>query len=230
MIATSDAPSTRPADIAAEFDAWAPSYETGRLARWYQAQGALALQHARVPANGSVLDVGCGTGWTLRQLARSRPDLSCLGIDLSRRMIETAKEYAEADRLDQVQFERCDWESPSAREIGIHDLIICLSAFHYFGDPAAALTRMRKALRPGGQLLIIEREAGGSMLTSMWGTVHQLLLRDHVMFRSSADLRSLISDAGFLDGEVVARIRRLLWCGKFYTSLVLLQAGAHPPE
>ncbi len=55
-----------------------------------------------------VLDVGCGTGQTTREAARAAAAGSALGIDVSARMIDRAREIAQAEGLRNVTFERAD--------------------------------------------------------------------------------------------------------------------------
>lgn len=214
------------ATIAALFDAWAPTYDTGRLSRWYQAQGALALDRLQLPQGGTVLDIGCGTGWALRRLAEQRPDITGLGVDLSGVMISTARAAAQNEGLRNLCFHHIDWEGAQSTLAESYDAVLCISAFHYFSHPAQALGRMRSVLRPGGSLLLVERAMEGSLLTWAWDVVHRRLIRDGVAFASSRTLRALMEDAGFVEVRNLARINRLFWKNKLYTSLVLIEARA----
>lgn len=60
--------------------------------------------HALAPAGGTVVDLGCGSGQCLRYLARRRPDLRLLGIDLSKEMVAAGdamlREHSLADRVE----------------------------------------------------------------------------------------------------------------------------------
>src|SRR5919108_6474715 len=53
-----------------------------------------------------VLDIGCGTGQTTRQAARTARAGSALGVDVSATAIERARKLARADRLGNVTFQR----------------------------------------------------------------------------------------------------------------------------
>jgi SAM-dependent methyltransferase len=74
-----------------EFDAKAELYEANRLAPWYQAQGDHVLEHLSLQPADVVLDVGCGTGHLLRQVARTFPDVTGIGVDIAPKMIEVAR-------------------------------------------------------------------------------------------------------------------------------------------
>ena len=52
-----------------------------------------------------VLDIGCGTGLTTRDAARAAAPGRVVGVDVSERMLERARELTEAERLDNVAFE-----------------------------------------------------------------------------------------------------------------------------
>ena len=55
---------------------------------------ALRVLQQWVPPGGSVLDLGCGPGWSSLFLARAGFDV--VGVDISERMIEIARERAGA--------------------------------------------------------------------------------------------------------------------------------------
>ena len=56
-----------------------------------------------------VLDVGCGTGLTTREVGRLAAPGTVVGIDISERMVERARELTAADRLENVSY---DWATP----------------------------------------------------------------------------------------------------------------------
>ena len=215
--------------IAAEFDAKAPTYETYRLAPWYKAHGEAILAALDDPGDGAVLDIGCGTGWLLRRIARSFPAARGIGLDLSGVMVETARHKAAAAGLDRLDFVKADWESPDAERLpGLSgkriNAIVCANAFHYFGDTEEAVAKMFRALAPGGELVLLERAKERSLLTLIWDVLHRFLIRDQVRFYSSSELTELICGAGFSNVEVKTKIKRWLWHNKFFTSVVLISA------
>jgi SAM-dependent methyltransferase len=101
-----------------------------------------------------VLDVGCGTGQTTREAARMATAGSALGVDLSARIIDRAREFAQAEGLRNVTFERADAQ--------IHrfppkqfDLTISRFGTMFFDDPVAAFANIGRALRPAGRLVMM---------------------------------------------------------------------------
>ena len=81
-----------------------------------------------------VLDIGCGTGQTTREAARTATAGSALGVDLSAQMIDRAREFAQAEGLRNVTFERADAQVhrfPPKR----FDLAISRFGTMFFDDP-----------------------------------------------------------------------------------------------
>jgi cyclopropane fatty-acyl-phospholipid synthase-like methyltransferase len=90
---------------------WSPYWSWG-----YRYLSALELVFERLQAANlkSIVDVGCGDGRLLRELAQRRPDVATLGIDYSERAISLAKalnpgiEFAASDIVTQAPGRRFD--------------------------------------------------------------------------------------------------------------------------
>jgi SAM-dependent methyltransferase len=107
-----------------------------------------------VRRHDQVLDVGCGTGQTTREAARMATAGSALGVDLSARMIDRAREFALAEGLRNVTFERAD--AQVHRFPPKHfDLTISRFGTMFFDDPVAAFANIGRALRPAGRLVMM---------------------------------------------------------------------------
>ncbi|KAB2685298.1 MULTISPECIES: class I SAM-dependent methyltransferase [Brucella/Ochrobactrum group] len=62
-----------------------------------------------VPKNGTVLEIGCGTGRNLVKTAEHYPDARLFGIDISAEMLDTARRAAERAGIEsRVRLERAD--------------------------------------------------------------------------------------------------------------------------
>jgi SAM-dependent methyltransferase len=210
-----------------EFDAKAPGYESNRLAGWYKAQGDAVL--AEIPSiSGMVVDVGCGSGWLLRRIVERNPQAIGIGIDLSGQMIRMAQEYRQAEGLDRLTFVHGDWEDSGARarlKKALHrpvSLVVCVSAFHYFREPGAAIHAMHELLGEGGRILLLDRALDGSIGTVVWDLLHRYLIRDGTRFYRTRELVTLLEESGCHDVHVLRRINRLFWNGKMHTSLALI--------
>ncbi len=197
--------------IADEFDALAARYESYRLAPWYKAHADEILRHVPAGLAGPVLDVGCGTGYLLRRLAKRHPGIPCTGIDIAPNMIGQAVHLAGREGLNDIRFICSDWETLDFDALAQHpfELAVCANAFHYFANPESAARKLFDALDEGGTLLVLERDRSGSLLTSLWGWLHRHVIRDHVQFHDEKALAALLAEAGFERVETVARVKRL---------------------
>ncbi|HET7722497.1 MAG TPA: methyltransferase domain-containing protein, partial [Acidimicrobiales bacterium] len=70
--------------------------------------GEALFRAAAVRPADTILDIGCGTGSSTRQLARLAPSGSALGVDLSTKMLERARAVAEREGLTNITFEQAD--------------------------------------------------------------------------------------------------------------------------
>lgn len=117
----------------------------------------------RLRAGIDVIDVGCGRGRALLQLAESYPHSTFVGYDLSREAIEYARKRAANAGVTNVRYEVADAarlaEWVEARSV---DLALTFDAVHDQGDPAALVAGIRRALRDDGVYLAQDIDASSS--------------------------------------------------------------------
>ena len=105
-------------------------------------------------AEGHALDIGTGPGVIPIMLAARVPGLRLTGVDLSKPMLQKAREAAEeagvADRLD---FRVGDAKSLPFSEQSF-DLVLCNSLLHHLPAPLALLNEISRLVRPGGAILL----------------------------------------------------------------------------
>jgi len=111
-----------------------------------------------VQLHDHVLDIGCGTGQTTRQAARTARAGSAAGVDISAPAIERARELARAERLRNVTFEYANAQVHRFPP-GHFDLAISRFGTMFFDDPGAAFANIRRALRPAGRLVMMVWQA-----------------------------------------------------------------------
>jgi ubiquinone/menaquinone biosynthesis C-methylase UbiE len=107
------------------------------------------LRHLPAPC-GHALDVGCGTGILSRLMARRCERV--LGLDLSPNMIRLARERSSG--YANIDFEVADAMERSLPQ-GHFDCIASVATLHHL-PLAGALERLKRALRPGGVLLVLD--------------------------------------------------------------------------
>ncbi len=98
----------------------------------------------------NILEVGCGTGLLGQQFVDDQNYL--LGIDTSEGMLEVFnKKFEKNERVASMLL--------NLEEQSIHeqfDLILSSMAFHHLKEPAAMIKKLKKNLRPGGVLAVID--------------------------------------------------------------------------
>ncbi len=101
---------------------------------------------------GTILDIGCGPGWTSRFLARAGHKV--VGVDISERMIEIARERSARENAS-VEFRVGDMEF---LDVGRYDFdgALFFDCLHHCPAYGEALKRAWAHLRPGGHLLLLE--------------------------------------------------------------------------
>lgn len=121
--------------------------EQDRYDRMLAPFGARLLETAAVAPDGRVLDVGCGTGATTCDAARTAARGHAHGVDISRSMVEAARERARREGLTNVDFDVADAQTHAFDP----DFDVAISRFGvmFFDDPIAAFANLRAALKPG---------------------------------------------------------------------------------
>jgi SAM-dependent methyltransferase len=132
---------------------------------WVENQADLDAIHADIndvlvaacaPVAGeAVLDVGSGAGATSLTLARAvAPGGHVLGIDISKPLVQRARERAVAVGLENVAFEVADAQDHRFAEAGF-DLVTSRFGVMFFADPVAAFANIAAAMRPGGRMVFV---------------------------------------------------------------------------
>lgn len=130
-----------------------------RVAPFYDSlEGVMELRAAQWRSDlwsevteGDVLEVGVGTGKNLRfHPARAR----VTAIDIAPKMLERARRRAEIEGSP-VVLERADVQALRYPD-GSFDVAVATFVFCSVPDPVLGLRELRRVLRPGGRLLLLE--------------------------------------------------------------------------
>jgi ubiquinone/menaquinone biosynthesis C-methylase UbiE len=128
---------------------------------YFQTLCQLPLWHRTVvqalrPQLGStqILDVGCGTGNLLVDLARSGAS-SLAGVDLAPKILDVAREKLSAAHTD-ADLRVADAEDPLPWPAVSFDVVTLTGSLHHFYRPLEVLREIYRVLRPRGTLLIVD--------------------------------------------------------------------------
>jgi len=148
---------TDPRTVGDHFDHWAPSYdgEIRRMVPRYEEihDTLLALLALRPPAR--FLDLGSGTGYTLRRVLEAFPQAMAVGLDVSNEMLDRAR--LRLDGLeDRVVLRASDIARPEID--GSYDAIVSILAVHhlYADEKRHLFSRIWEHIEPGGVFLLAD--------------------------------------------------------------------------
>ena len=98
-----------------------------------------------------IVDLGCGPGLWLRDVAALRPDATLAGYDRDAKMLDAARSLG----LKHAKWHSADVGAPDfALKPDSCDVIGAHFFFHFFADPRHLLATMHAALRPGGSFVM----------------------------------------------------------------------------
>ena len=218
-------PQPSPAEITNYFQTLEQDAPAGDLERDYQycrkavlAQVATAIQARKSP--GSILDVGCATGFFLNTFFTGWERAA---LDLSPRKAELAKRGGTRVRVGDLFSARFPCAS--------FDVATLLDAFYYVRDPQSTLAEFRRVLKDDG-ILALEMALATTYIWRRTGLVGRLLgeaalleASDHLFEYTPRALSLLLHKCGFIVDDIVTlpancqerRLRDILW--RTYSSL-----------
>jgi len=115
-------------------------------------RGALSLG----VTEGFSLDLGTGPGYVSLEVARRRPGLRMVGLDLAAHMVERARRNAARAGLDGRGF----WPQGDGHQLpfadGSFQLVMSSFALHHWCDPLCVLNEIARVLAPGGRYYVAD--------------------------------------------------------------------------
>ncbi|MFO0951060.1 MAG: class I SAM-dependent methyltransferase [Isosphaeraceae bacterium] len=117
------------------------------------------LDALKIPEGATVADVGAGVGYTSVRIARRvGPKGTVYSTDIQPEMIRMLRENIREQEINNIKPILCTATDPKLPE-GKVDLIIMVDVYHECSAPATTLKGLRKALKPGGRLVLVEFRA-----------------------------------------------------------------------
>src|SRR5712692_3973935 len=124
-----------------------------------QAMGGPLAERSDVATMDSILDLGCGPGQWVRDLAFEHPQIEVTGIDISQIMIDYARAYARVQKLNNAVFKVMDITGPLDFPDNSFDLVN--GRFIAFLSPEKwpqLLGECLRVVRPGGTIRLTEND------------------------------------------------------------------------
>jgi ubiquinone/menaquinone biosynthesis C-methylase UbiE len=155
------------ASIARTYDRWAPDYDR-RWCRYTDVTLGVLLDHLVLDRSPDIFDVGCGTGTLLASLRARAPQAHLLGVDVNSAMLRIAR--AKLEGMAVALCHGTAYHLPVADQSV--DVVTVASVVHYLKRPSIACAEVRRVLRPGGTLVMVDYVPRGG-----WGSVMDGLIR-----------------------------------------------------
>jgi ubiquinone/menaquinone biosynthesis C-methylase UbiE len=177
------------------------------LPLWSANFGQLLLEHVPLRAGMTALDVGCGTGFPLLELAQRLGPCSIVhGLDPWLAALVRADRKRRQAGVGHAAVSAGDAARMPFRNAAF-DLVVSNLGLNNFADPRASLAECRRVLRADGVL---------ALTTNLVGHMHELYdvfaevvedrakLDAHIHHRATVEsLRALLEDCGFTVTHVV---------------------------
>jgi len=182
-----------------EFNRWAEAGEGPKMEHHHLDITEKTIRRMNLRPGERVLDLGCGSGWATRLLARivsEGPDGfgQVIGVDVSDEMIRVAR--AESKDFDNIMFV---WGSATQIpwEENFFDKVLSVESFYYYPDQERALAELFRVMAPKGRLFILINLYKDNPYSLQW--VDKLKVPVHV--RSAAEYVELLQKHAFENVE-----------------------------
>ncbi|MDY0387084.1 MAG: methyltransferase domain-containing protein [Methanolobus sp.] len=186
--------------------------ESVRLSNQANTLEELLHSDTKYPANSKVLEAGCGIGAQTVILSWNSPEAKITSIDISENSLNKARERAAKEGVKNVEFRvESIFYLPFEDESFDH-AFVCF-VLEYLKEPVQALANLRRVLKKGGTITVIEGDHGSCFFhpktddaVKAWNSLIEVQARlggDSLIGRQ---VYPLIKKAGFTDIAVSPRI------------------------
>jgi ubiquinone/menaquinone biosynthesis C-methylase UbiE len=185
------APSS-PADqkLQQEFNQWAAAGRGDEMEDHHSdiTDQTLALMDIQ-PAD-RILDLGCGTGWASRRMARVAAKGEIVGLDVADEMLKRAE-------VTSSEFKNIRYVWGSAEKIPANDSyfskVLSVESFYYYADQGKALDELSRVMAAGAKLFILINLYKDNHYSLRWVSE----LKVPVQALSEAEYKALLEKHGF---------------------------------
>jgi len=182
-------------------------YPTGKRGRYVARQmnqsheplTQWGLSKVEISSNDVILDVGCGGGKTLGQLAQLAPLGKVFGIDISPDMVKYSKEVnKELIAQNRVKVVEGSVEKMSFPD-DYFDLVTAVETYFFWSNFRDAVREIRRVIKPGGKLLLVNE----MLKNGMYEVKNAKLIEEtHVHLITLQEIQNAMYSIGYADVQV----------------------------
>lgn len=207
---------------ATRFDQWADTYGEDRISSWFSFYQSMAMSKLNLAEEVGFLEVGCGTGWAVREVAKQLKFGQACGIDISPNMIEKAKSQTLKEK--NIAFQVANAEAIPYPDESFSS-ILCTCSFHHYQNPVRALSEMKRVLRKDGSIVILDSARDVSFPIWLQDRWRRYFEKSHVKYYKMTEMKALVAKTQLkLIGEIIT-ISKFMDHKKVFTGLMLLKCG-----
>lgn len=151
------------------------------------------LKLVNIQDGWTMLDVGCGGGFTIRRLLKRSKDAQVYGIDISEESVAKAKKV-NADVLEKQVFVTLGSAEKLPYDDAKFDLVTAVETVYFWPNLPGCLQEVHRVLKPGGKFAILVEVVDSD---SKWTSVVEGMTA-----YTPEQIKSLLDDAGFAQTEI----------------------------
>ena len=177
-----------------EFNQWAQAGRGDEMEDHHSDITEQTIALMDLQSGDRILDLGCGTGWASRRLARIAPEGEVVGIDVADEMLRRAEQASAG--MKNVRYLWGSAENIPAQN-NYFTKVLSVESFYYYDDQGKALDELRRVMAPGGRLFILINLYKDNHYSLRWVSE----LKVPVQARSEPEYIALLQQHGFKQVE-----------------------------
>jgi ubiquinone/menaquinone biosynthesis C-methylase UbiE len=183
-------PSQADQKLQQEFNQWAAAGRGDEMEDHHSDITDQTLALMDIQPSDHILDLGCGTGWASRRMAKVATAGEVIGLDVADEMLRRAEQTSSG-------FKNIRYVWGSAEKIPADDKyfskVLSVESFYYYADQGKALDELRRVMAPGAKLFILINLYKDNHYSLRWMTE----LKVPVQGLSEAEYKALLEKHGF---------------------------------
>jgi ubiquinone/menaquinone biosynthesis C-methylase UbiE len=177
-----------------EFNQWAAAGRGDEMEDHHSDITDQTIALMNIQPTDRILDLGCGTGWASRRLARIANAGEVVGLDVADEMLHRAEEAS--SEFNNIRYVWGSAENIPALD-GLFTQVLSVESFYSYADQNKALRELKRVMAPEGQLFILINLYKDNHYSLRW--VGELKVP--VQALSEAEYISLLERHGFRNVE-----------------------------